>query len=1081
MKKYIGLFIILICLTSTTFYYALALNQGEGKDKNKDSQTKFLPKSAADPVSTVLNINNITSWITADGFMPAIVGGSWNGSFPKGAAAGLIFQEGIVWGGKVDDGGNPIIRVSGDTYTGGTTRLTRIVRVRPDYATGDLTDDAANFFLESNADVTSGQIAQIRAQYAKDWNEWPANLGAPYEDKNNDGVYEPTIDVPGIPGASQTIFLTYDDRNASDNYGSPPIGLRVQEVLWGYAIANPLGNVIFKKVKIIYDGTSNSKVDSKIDSMYVVQWSDPDLGQYSDDYAGSDSSLGMMYVYNSTTQDAIYSALGIVPPAGGYDFLGGVAQHTGISSDSAIVDLKWTKGYKAVNTNASGNPLSTAVYFAAGGAWSDPGFDYNGTIQWYNLMRGYQPLVTQTVFPAAVTNKPAGGDGTFLLSGDPVAGTGQIDGVVEGAGDRRICAVTGPFTLALHDTAEIVSSLIAGIGSNNLTSVSVLKFYDKFAQFAYDNLFVLPIYPPPVVSETNLDGKVLLNWANQKNLDAIENPNHAGYPFEGYNVYQLPSATTDLSTAVKIATFDVVNNVTTILDDQIDPTSGAIIQKPVEVGKNSGISRFITISTDAIRGNVPLVNGTQYYFAVTAYGYNASPNAPFHALESSPVPIGAVPQAPAPGVRYGSIVGDTLTFSHTGPSDGSMVPLVVDPAKTTGDNYKVTFVDSTTTWNLTDETTSTTLLSGQTNQSGDGNYLVSDGILVKVLGPTPAIKSNSHNEAAGMVETIYNATALTSAQYDAAGAEYGGNTVWHSLNSAQTERYYVSAGGGGGTLDRFARSITNAVPYDFKLIFTDTTQAGNNDWAVWGFDNGEIAHVPFQLWRYNAAGDSVRLIPVLYSGGAGTPGVFATSYTDPYFGYAATPWIYWYYDPAGYDAFATACAAGDVNTANSFGTVEYFARMIFGDFDGDGQIAPPGTVVKIITTKPNTSADSFTFTSPAVTNSSALAKVDVDKINVFPNPYYGFNSRETTRAGKYVTFSHLPAQATIRIFDLAGTEVRVINKNDASQFINWDLQNENGYPIASGVYIVYVDMPGIGVTKIIKVAVVQEQQILNTY
>ena len=85
MKKYIGLFIILLCLSSTTFYDALAINQGEGK--GKVDQTKFLPKTGADPVSTVININNITSWITADGFMPSIVGGSWNGSFPKGQAA----------------------------------------------------------------------------------------------------------------------------------------------------------------------------------------------------------------------------------------------------------------------------------------------------------------------------------------------------------------------------------------------------------------------------------------------------------------------------------------------------------------------------------------------------------------------------------------------------------------------------------------------------------------------------------------------------------------------------------------------------------------------------------------------------------------------------------------------------------------------------------------------------------------------------------------------------------------------------------------------------------------------------------
>ena len=259
MKKYIGLFIILICLTSTAFYEALAINQGDGKGKG--DQTKYLPKTAADPASSVVNINNITSWITEDGYMPAIVQGSWNGSFPKGAAAGFIYQEGIVWGGLVNDGGSPLLRVGGNTYFPGTTHLTRLFRVRPDYATADMTDDAANFFLIASTDVTDAQKAQIRAQYAKDWNEWPANLGAPYEDVNHDGVYEPNIDVPGIPGASQTLWVSYDDRSAVSAYGSNPIGIKVNETMWAYAIANPLGNCIFKKVSI---GTINGKTGNHL-------------------------------------------------------------------------------------------------------------------------------------------------------------------------------------------------------------------------------------------------------------------------------------------------------------------------------------------------------------------------------------------------------------------------------------------------------------------------------------------------------------------------------------------------------------------------------------------------------------------------------------------------------------------------------------------------------------------------------------------------------------------------------------------------------------------------------------------------
>ncbi|HKI76950.1 MAG TPA: T9SS type A sorting domain-containing protein, partial [Ignavibacteriaceae bacterium] len=138
-------------------------------------------------------------------------------------------------------------------------------------------------------------------------------------------------------------------------------------------------------------------------------------------------------------------------------------------------------------------------------------------------------------------------------------------------------------------------------------------------------------------------------------------------------------------------------------------------------------------------------------------------------------------------------------------------------------------------------------------------------------------------------------------------------------------------------------------------------------------------------------------------------------------------------------------------------------------------------VVHIATTKPSTTADEFTFTAPSVTNNTSLAKTDVEKINVFPNPYYGYSNSETSRQGHFVTFNHLPQKATIRIFDLAGVQVTRLQKDDPSQFITWNMTNQNNYPVASGIYVVYIDMPDLGQTKILKFAMIQEEQILNVY
>jgi hypothetical protein len=135
----------------------------------------------------------------------------------------------------------------------------------------------------------------------------------------------------------------------------------------------------------------------------------------------------------------------------------------------------------------------------------------------------------------------------------------------------------------------------------------------------------------------------------------------------------------------------------------------------------------------------------------------------------------------------------------------------------------------------------------------------------------------------------------------------------------------------------------------------------------------------------------------------------------------------------------------------------------------------------IVTNHVITPADVFSFTAPAPRFDQALAREDVSAINVFPNPYYAVNTQELNKYQRFVTFSHLPRKATIRVFNLAGILVRTLEKDTPSQFQRWDLANESGLPVGSGLYIVHVDMPDIGSTKILKVAVVQEQQILDRF
>jgi hypothetical protein len=57
----------------------------------------------------------------------------------------------------------------------------------------------------------------------------------------------------------------------------------------------------------------------------------------------------------------------------------------------------------------------------------------------------------------------------------------------------------------------------------------------------------------------------------------------------------------------------------------------------------------------------------------------------------------------------------------------------------------------------------------------------------------------------------------------------------------------------------------------------------------------------------------------------------------------------------------------------------------------------------------------------------------------------------------------LPAKATVTVYTTNGMLVRRMTKSDAATTsIEWDLRNSNRIPIATGVYIIHINCPGIG-------------------
>jgi hypothetical protein len=128
----------------------------------------------------------------------------------------------------------------------------------------------------------------------------------------------------------------------------------------------------------------------------------------------------------------------------------------------------------------------------------------------------------------------------------------------------------------------------------------------------------------------------------------------------------------------------------------------------------------------------------------------------------------------------------------------------------------------------------------------------------------------------------------------------------------------------------------------------------------------------------------------------------------------------------------------------------------------------------------NGNLPAYTFTTenyeiPTKTETPA-AKSVLDLINVVPNPYYSGSDYELSRLDNIVKITNLPEKCAVKIYTMNGQLVREFavdntkNKTEVGNqnlTVDWDLKNYNNIPIASGLYLIYVNVPGVG-EKVVK-------------
>ncbi len=138
--------------------------------------------------------------------------------------------------------------------------------------------------------------------------------------------------------------------------------------------------------------------------------------------------------------------------------------------------------------------------------------------------------------------------------------------------------------------------------------------------------------------------------------------------------------------------------------------------------------------------------------------------------------------------------------------------------------------------------------------------------------------------------------------------------------------------------------------------------------------------------------------------------------------------------------------------------------------DYQGAMPGAGDVARVVTHKPFSTTDRYTFSTRSSTIDAE--EIDLDRIKVVPNPYVAAANWErplpptitSGRGERRIDFIHLPQNAVIRIYTVRGELLRELRHEGAINdgTVSWDLRTREGLDIAYGVYFYHVKVDGIG-------------------
>ncbi|MBN8695485.1 MAG: T9SS type A sorting domain-containing protein [Bacteroidetes bacterium] len=440
-----------------------------------------------------LDINNLKMSFSANG--GAYFQGIQSPVFeaPKGSGKSTFFARGL-WIGGLDVNGQ--LKLAGQTYenmgsdfypgpldaTGSTDSATMANYNRVWKITKCGIDHYTNFFTGGSVGPNTTDVQTMDVI-----TNWPAfapdgHALAPFNDIYANGVYEPYLgETPMIKG-DEAIFFVFNDNGGLHNAtGGNPIGIEVHGMAYAYSCTNDsaLYNTIFVDYTII------NKSSNQLDSTYIGNWTDFDIGGGQDDYIASDVARSAYYGYNGDSIDdgggQGQPMYGINPPAQAVVFLEGPYQDPdGVDNPPVYSDWGNNHGNGIIDDERLG--MSTFMFYnndftpTGNPVIANDFYNYmtatwkNGTHLTYGGNGNSGSINCNYFYPG--TTDPLG-IGTSFNPQTPWS----EESTQNVPSDRRAIGTFGPFTLQPNGIQKVSFAYVYARTNNgsNLTSVNLLK------------------------------------------------------------------------------------------------------------------------------------------------------------------------------------------------------------------------------------------------------------------------------------------------------------------------------------------------------------------------------------------------------------------------------------------------------------------------------------------------------------------------------------------------------------------------------------------------------------------------------